>query len=339
MKRLLRNLRSRVMANISPRSILRNVCTLLRISLPQKLLCARAHLEDLYVIMAGFEPSKTVTLQSVCQSSGFLDVDGWSCGGPRNDHRHLARAPSVWEQDLQHTAGQVAMTAAQERTHDSHRYRCYLPDGHLPCRRGGRTSRTAMVISSKRAAEGDDDTERLLLQKEMLYGAIRDLDFDFQTGKVDQKDYAELRQQLEREAVQILRQLDAADPLVALDHEIEQQVLALRRHSASTVCGAHRRSLLLVVALSLRWREFLSLLWASLEAVVSYDTARSIVDVDSKWIRIASAIGSPPYILWRWFWMGLICSVLMLGWLPRLGRAEGVGRIRGVIQREGQGLC
>ncbi len=36
--------------------------------------------------------------------------------------------------------------------------------------------------------EGDNETERLLLQKEMLYGAIRDLDFDFQTGKVDQKD-------------------------------------------------------------------------------------------------------------------------------------------------------
>ena len=85
--------------------------------------------------------------------------------------------------------------------------------------------------------ESGDDTERLLLQKEMLYGAIRDLDFDFHTGKVDQKDYAELRQQLEREAVQILRQIDATDPLVALDHEIEQQVLALRRHSASTVCG------------------------------------------------------------------------------------------------------
>jgi hypothetical protein len=90
--------------------------------------------------------------------------------------------------------------------------------------------------------EGDNDTERLSLQKEMLYGAIRDLDFDFQTGKVDQKDYTELRQQLEREAVQILRQLDAADPLVALDHEIEHQVLALRRHSASTVCGSNRES-------------------------------------------------------------------------------------------------
>ena len=90
--------------------------------------------------------------------------------------------------------------------------------------------------------EGGDDAERLLLQKEMLYGAIRDLDFDFQTGKVDQKDYAELRQQLEREAVQILRQLDAADPLVALDHEIEHQVLALRRPTASTACGSSRKN-------------------------------------------------------------------------------------------------
>jgi predicted amidophosphoribosyltransferase len=40
--------------------------------------------------------------------------------------------------------------------------------------------------------------------------------------------------------VQILRQLDAADSLVALDHEIEQQVLVLRRHSGSTVCGSQR---------------------------------------------------------------------------------------------------
>jgi hypothetical protein len=90
--------------------------------------------------------------------------------------------------------------------------------------------------------DGGDDTERLLLQKEMLYGAIRDLDFDFQTGKVDQKDYAELRQQLEREAVQVLRQLDAVDPLVALDHEIEQQVLALRRPLASIACDSSRKA-------------------------------------------------------------------------------------------------
>jgi zinc-ribbon domain len=90
--------------------------------------------------------------------------------------------------------------------------------------------------------ESDNEIERLLLQKEMVYGAIRDLDFDFQTRKVDQKDYAELHQQLEREAVQILRQLDAVDPLVAFDNAIEQQVLALRQHRTATPCGSDRES-------------------------------------------------------------------------------------------------
>jgi hypothetical protein len=95
-------------------------------------------------------------------------------------------------------------------------------------------------LYSMRGERGDSDTERLLLQKEMLYGAIRDLDFDFQTGKVDQKDYAELRQQLEAEAVQILRQLDATDALLGLDHAIEQHVLALRRQRTVTVCSSPR---------------------------------------------------------------------------------------------------
>jgi hypothetical protein len=94
-------------------------------------------------------------------------------------------------------------------------------------------------IADKSARQEVDDTaERLLLQKEMLYGAIRDLDFDFQTGKVDQQDYAELRQQLEREAVHILRQLDAIDPLVAFDNEVEQQVLALRQRRLAPAGGS-----------------------------------------------------------------------------------------------------
>src|SRR5215510_6984657 len=69
----------------------------------------------------------------------------------------------------------------------------------------------------------------LLLQKDTLYTAIRDLEFDLQTGKVDQKDYAELRQQLEREAVHVLRLLDALDPCTALDAALEQQIALLRQ--------------------------------------------------------------------------------------------------------------
>src|SRR5262249_19337768 len=43
--------------------------------------------------------------------------------------------------------------------------------------------------------------------------------------------------------------------------------------------------------------------------------------------------------IWRLFWMGLICSALVIGWLPRIGCTEGGGRIRGVIQREGKGFA
>ena len=88
----------------------------------------------------------------------------------------------------------------------------------------------------------EDDTSAsssagLLLQKDVLYTAIRDLEFDFQTGKVDQQGYAELRQHLEREAVHVLRLLDALDPCTALEASLEQQV-ALLRPSACLICGA-----------------------------------------------------------------------------------------------------
>jgi len=42
---------------------------------------------------------------------------------------------------------------------------------------------------------------------------------------------------------------------------------------------------------------------------------------------------------WDVFWIGLLCSVLVTGLFPGAGCAEGRGRIRGVIQREGQGFA
>lgn len=43
--------------------------------------------------------------------------------------------------------------------------------------------------------------------------------------------------------------------------------------------------------------------------------------------------------IWRLLWMGLMCTVLVTGWLPSTGCAEGRGRIHGIIQREGQGVA
>lgn len=89
------------------------------------------------------------------------------------------------------------------------------------------------VSHSPLTGDSGPEMERLSLQKETLYTAIRDLDFDFQTGKVDQKDYAELRQHLEGEALQLLRQLGAVDPLAELDTELERQIYVLRQQRIS----------------------------------------------------------------------------------------------------------
>lgn len=88
--------------------------------------------------------------------------------------------------------------------------------------------RRGRMRETKADAQGDT-IERLNLQKETLYTAIRDLDFDYQTGKVAPEDHAVLRRQMETEAADILRQLDLADPLADLDLVAEQQILAYRQ--------------------------------------------------------------------------------------------------------------
>jgi hypothetical protein len=75
----------------------------------------------------------------------------------------------------------------------------------------------------------DQEVEQLTLQKEMLYTAIRDLDFDYHTGKVDEEDFTELRSRLENEAIETLRALDEIDPFASLDDELERQIAALRQ--------------------------------------------------------------------------------------------------------------
>ena len=97
-------------------------------------------------------------------------------------------------------------------------------------RRGG-------VREAAADAQGDA-IERLTLQKETLYTAIRDLDFDHQTGKVDAEDHAELRRQMEAEAADILRRLDLADPLADLDFVAEQEILAYRQKEDTAVLAS-----------------------------------------------------------------------------------------------------
>ncbi|HJP18355.1 MAG TPA: hypothetical protein QF468_06875 [Nitrospinota bacterium] len=48
----------------------------------------------------------------------------------------------------------------------------------------------------------------LLVQKEVAYATLKDLDFDFKTGKLSDEDYQELKTQYEKEAIGILEKID-----------------------------------------------------------------------------------------------------------------------------------
>lgn len=54
----------------------------------------------------------------------------------------------------------------------------------------------------------DSPREQLLSERNALYGAIRDLDFDFQTGKLVETDYARAREKYMARGIEILKQLD-----------------------------------------------------------------------------------------------------------------------------------
>jgi NADH pyrophosphatase NudC (nudix superfamily) len=45
-------------------------------------------------------------------------------------------------------------------------------------------------------------------RKEAIYAQIKDIDFDYATGKLSEEDYRELRMRYKREAAMILQQLD-----------------------------------------------------------------------------------------------------------------------------------
>jgi len=48
----------------------------------------------------------------------------------------------------------------------------------------------------------------LLVQKEVAYATLKDLDFDFITGKLSEEDYQELKNRYRNEALNILEKID-----------------------------------------------------------------------------------------------------------------------------------
>ncbi|NIR51647.1 zinc ribbon domain-containing protein [candidate division KSB1 bacterium] len=52
------------------------------------------------------------------------------------------------------------------------------------------------------------DLNDLIERKETVYSQIKDIEFDYQMGKLSESDFKELRQQYKAEAVDLLKQID-----------------------------------------------------------------------------------------------------------------------------------
>ncbi len=82
-------------------------------------------------------------------------------------------------------------------------------------------------------SHGLDD---LMAQRDGLYATVRDLDLDYQVGKLDTTDYRTRRDKYLARAAAVLRQIDALrsrEPTVSVEsNEIEKEVAALRTRSS-----------------------------------------------------------------------------------------------------------
>lgn len=77
-----------------------------------------------------------------------------------------------------------------------------------------------------------DQLAELIARRDAIYEAIRDVDFDRETGKLTEEDHRLMRQRLTAEGVRVLQELDhlvQSDVREDLEDAIEREVAALRQ--------------------------------------------------------------------------------------------------------------
>lgn len=76
----------------------------------------------------------------------------------------------------------------------------------------------------------DDELLDLLHRKEQVLLAIKDLEFDYRVGKLSEEDYRVYDQQLRRQAIALLAQIEKVAPESAqLDASLEREILQRRK--------------------------------------------------------------------------------------------------------------
>ncbi len=94
------------------------------------------------------------------------------------------------------------------------------------------------------AQNGNARLQELMTMRDNILAALKDLEFDFQMGKISQEDYQELTDQYRREAIAVLKRIEAANGANPRLQKIENEIRTLRQQKRSagghycTQCGA-----------------------------------------------------------------------------------------------------
>ncbi len=92
-----------------------------------------------------------------------------------------------------------------------------------------------LLVKSRTGVAGDSEGDLLIAERDRIYTAIRDLDMDFQTGKLVEADYRSMRETYTARGVEILKQLDAFAESAARTNGSKSKAGARRRAPASAV--------------------------------------------------------------------------------------------------------
>lgn len=85
--------------------------------------------------------------------------------------------------------------------------------------------------SSESKSNLEETLKTLDNQKETLYSAIKDIEFDYGLGKLSKEDFEELNAKYKLEAANVLKQIDEIEKqsyLLAPDNKLEQEILSYR---------------------------------------------------------------------------------------------------------------
>ena len=97
------------------------------------------------------------------------------------------------------------------------------------------------ITTRGRIGEADAGSGRgnqLLVDREALYDAIRELDFDYRMGKVEEGRLSRDRSRYESRAVELMRAIEeTTGPPVGIEDRIEQEIAALRERDTGACAG------------------------------------------------------------------------------------------------------